>query len=330
MPFCVRSSFALSVRIGDSMAHLSDEEIRSAREIDLLSYLQSTAPQELVSLGNGNYCTREHDSLKISNGKWHWFSQGVGGKSAIDYLIKVKDFDFADAVRTVLGVSCKVVSYEAPKVQQPRCLLLPEKNVNADTAKAYLLRRGISESVIDFCLKEKLLYESKPHHNAVFVGYDKAHTPRYAAIRGTGGSYKVEAPGSDKHFSFQLSDVAAPRSVHLFEAAIDALSYATLMELYGVDWKNRSLLSLAGVYQAKRDNGIPAALERFLADHPSIHTIYLHLDNDEAGRGAAASLMSGLKEKYEVVDAPSPEGKDINDYLLIQRKTIKEKEDYER
>ena len=40
--------------------------------------------------------------------------------------------------------------------------------------------------------------------------------------------------------------------------------------------------------------------------------------------------IAGLKEKYKVVDAPSPEGKDINDYLLIQRKAIKEKEDHER
>ena len=40
--------------------------------------------------------------------------------------------------------------------------------------------------------------------------------------------------------------------------------------------------------------------------------------------------MSGLKEKYEVVDAPSPDGKYINDYLLIQRKTIKDQEDHER
>ena len=312
------------------MGHLSDEEIRSAREIDLLSFLQSTDPQELVALGNGNYCTKEHDSLKISNGKWHWFSQGIGGKSAIDYLIKVKDFAFADAVRTVLGGSCKTVPFEKAKEPTPRHLLLPERNESANAVKAYLLRRGISENVIDFCLKEKLLYESKPHHNAVFVGYDKAHTARYAAIRGTAGSYKIEAPGSDKHFSFQLSQAAAPRSVHLFEAAIDALSYATLMEQYGADWKNRSLLSLAGVYQAKRGNSVPAALERFLADHPSIHTIYLHLDNDETGRGAAAGIMSELEEKYKVVDAPPPGGKDVNDYLLIQRKTTKEKEDYER
>ena len=205
MLFCVRSSFALSVRIGDSVAHLSDEEIRSAREIDLLSYLQSTAPQELVALGNGNYCTREHDSLKISNGKWHWFSQGIGGKSAIDYLIKVKDFDFADAVRTVLGVSCKVVSFEKAKAPTPRRLLLPERNDSSEAVKAYLSRRGISENVIAFCLKEKLLYESKPHHNAVFIGYDKAHTPRYAAVDGRASEETLQIFNAFKGFSLRVS-----------------------------------------------------------------------------------------------------------------------------
>lgn len=40
------------------------------------------------------YCTREHDSLKISNGKWYWWSRGIGGVSALDYLIKVKEYSF--------------------------------------------------------------------------------------------------------------------------------------------------------------------------------------------------------------------------------------------
>ena len=35
------------------------------------------------------YCTAEHDSLKISNGKWYWWSRGFGGYSALDYFIKV-------------------------------------------------------------------------------------------------------------------------------------------------------------------------------------------------------------------------------------------------
>lgn len=310
------------------MPYVTAEEIRTAREIDLLTYLQSTAPQELVALGNGNYCTREHDSLKISNGLWHWFSRGIGGKSAIDYLIKVEEMDFLSAVKAVLGNDAHIRLSTKQKVATPKIVLLPEKNDTSEVVAKYLRERGISQSVIDYCLKNELLYESKKYHNAVFVGYDSRGVVRYAAIRGTNSSYKGEASGSDKHFSFQLGEGSG--AVHLFEAAIDALSYATLLKMHGVDWQNRSLLSLAGVFKTKREDVVPVALERYLFEHPQIHTIYLHLDNDETGRGAAAGIVSGLKGKYEVVDAPSPEGKDINDYLLIQRKAIKEKEDHER
>lgn len=310
------------------MPYVTAEEICSAREIDLLSFLQLTQPQALVPLGHGNYCTREHDSLKISNGMWHWFSRGIGGKSAVDYLIKVQNMDFVSAVKAVLGNHNPVVTHYSPKVSAPRQVLLPEKNETADIAVSYLKGRGISASVIDYCLKKKLLYESEKYHNAVFVGYDSNGAARYAAIRGTSSGYKGEASGSDKRFSFQLGEPS--HSVHLFEAAIDVLSYATLMEMQGVDWRKASLLSLAGVFKFKRESVIPVALERYLAEHPQVHTIYLHLDNDEVGREAAAGITNGLKEKYKVVDAPPPEGKDINDFLQIQKKQMKYKEDHER
>ena len=310
------------------MPYVTAEEICTAREIDLLTYLQCTSPQELVALGNGNYCTREHDSLKISNGLWHWFSRGIGGKSAVDYLIKVEEMDFVSAVKAVLGNDAHIRLSTKQKVTTPKIVLLPEKNENSEIVVKYLRGRGISENVINYCLKKELLYESQKYHNAVFVGYDSRGVVRYAAIRGTSSPYKGEASGSDKHFSFQLGEGTG--SVHLFEAAIDVLSYATLLEMHGVEWQKRSLLSLAGVFKTKREDVVPVALQRYLFEHPQIHTIYLHLDNDETGRGAAAGIISGLKEKYEVVDAPSPEGKDINDYLLIQRKTIKDKEDHER
>ena len=41
----------------------------------------------------------DHDSLKISNGKWMWWSRGFGGATALDYLIKVKGLSFTDAMR---------------------------------------------------------------------------------------------------------------------------------------------------------------------------------------------------------------------------------------
>ena len=76
------------------MPYIPPEVVARAREMDLLTYLRTYEPQELVHFGGSTYCTREHDSLKISNGKWCWFSRGIGGYSALDYLIKVKEMPF--------------------------------------------------------------------------------------------------------------------------------------------------------------------------------------------------------------------------------------------
>ena len=72
------------------MPYIPPEVVARVREMDLLIYLRTYEPQELVRFGGGTYCTREHDSLKISNGKWCWFSRGIGGYSVLNYLIKVK------------------------------------------------------------------------------------------------------------------------------------------------------------------------------------------------------------------------------------------------
>ena len=53
---------------GDNMAYATPEENAKAKEMDLLTYLRNYEPGELVKVANGTYCTREHDSLKISNG----------------------------------------------------------------------------------------------------------------------------------------------------------------------------------------------------------------------------------------------------------------------
>ena len=77
--------------------------IKQARQIDLLSYLQRYEPSNLKRVAGNVYCTRKHDSLKISNGKWYWWSRGFGGYSALDYLIKGKEYDFVEAVKILTG-----------------------------------------------------------------------------------------------------------------------------------------------------------------------------------------------------------------------------------
>ena len=92
------------------MSYVSPETVALAKQVDLLSYLQSADPGQLVRVSGDTYCTREHDSLKISNGKWHWFSQGIGGRTALDYLIKVQGMGFVDAVEAICG-QIPVTSY---------------------------------------------------------------------------------------------------------------------------------------------------------------------------------------------------------------------------
>lgn len=72
-------------------------------------------PNNLVRVGGSVYCTREHDSLKISNGKWYWWSRGIGGVSALDYLIKVKDYGFVEAVEALTGGAVEWTPPQTPK-----------------------------------------------------------------------------------------------------------------------------------------------------------------------------------------------------------------------
>ena len=86
-----------------SMPFIAPELIIQAKQMDLLTYLKNYETYELVKFSDNTYCTRTHDSLKISNGKWIWWSRGIGGRSALDYLIKVKGYSFLEAVETIIG-----------------------------------------------------------------------------------------------------------------------------------------------------------------------------------------------------------------------------------
>ena len=60
----------------------------------IYTYLKNYEPYELVHFSGNTYITRTHDSLKMSNGKWMWWSQRTGGRSVLDYLIKVRGYSF--------------------------------------------------------------------------------------------------------------------------------------------------------------------------------------------------------------------------------------------
>lgn len=155
------------------MPFIAPELIIQAKQMDLLTYLRNYEPYELVKFSGNTYCTRTHDSLKISNGKWIWWSRGIGGRSALDYLIKVKGYSFLEAVETIIGhTAIQAPVYEKPQPKEEnKPLLLPEKCASNRVITEYLFGRGIDFEIINYCISNDLIFESLPYHNVVFVGY---------------------------------------------------------------------------------------------------------------------------------------------------------------
>ena len=66
---------------------IDPDVLERVRQIDLLSYLRAYEPSNLVKVkGTTNvYCTAEHDSLKISDGKcYRWSRDFVGTPPSIN------------------------------------------------------------------------------------------------------------------------------------------------------------------------------------------------------------------------------------------------------
>ena len=302
------------------MRRIPDELLEIARRMDLFTYLSLYEPQELVHVGGREYCTREHDSLKISNGLWCWHSRDDGGATALDYLIKVKNIPFRKAVAIILAKELQ----ETPSFiventpETDRELLLPERNLTDNRVKSYLKSRGIDRELIDCCIKKGYLYESAPYHNCVFMGFDEQNKPRYASFRAINGSnIKGETKGSDKSFSFRIMHQSD--TIHAFESAIDLLSYITIVKVTTGKWPRESMVSLGGVHARKRIDHSPKvqpALQSAIQSAKDLKRIVLHLDNDIAGRQATVNIIAALHDYYEVIDEPPRCGKDMNDELI--------------
>ena len=306
---------------------MTEEQIAEAKRWDLLSYLQAYEPGELKKSGPREYRTRSHDSLVISNGKWHWCSRNMGGRTALDYLIKVRGQDFVSAVETLCGGGASPFLSQLADLPPPKPFELPEPNRYATKVMGYLQGRGIDGGIISRCLRDGSLYESFRYHNCVFVGRDTEGKARFACLRGTRDNFRMDVEGSDKRYGFSLlaADPACPR-LAVAESPIDALSLASLVKQVGGDWRDSHYISLGGT--------APRAMLQFLRDHPRITHVSLCLDNDKAGMEGMERLERAIREEPELSQRikliyhnppPAEYGKDYNEFLCTQVRTQQKK-----
>lgn len=319
------------------MPWVTEEQIAQAKQVDLLEYLLANEPNNLKKTGN-EYRLRDHDSLTVSNGKWHWHSRGFGGTTALNYLVKVRGMEFTEAVQVLAydsragpQVSVPESSVKPLPPKKPKPFALPARNVNNDRAIAYLLGRGIDKDIIKRCIEAGTLYEGRRYHNCVFVGQrNNKGNVRFACVRATSGGFRQDIEGSDKQFSFLLpAGKPSGEIVMAAEAPIDALSMAMLQKRKDDAWESRYYLSLGGVS--------PLALLYLLQSNPQINHIVLGLDNDKTGLKAVEKIKAAIYEDETlrnrtlcITISPPPVGKDYNDALLAEIREQKAQEQRSR
>ena len=308
------------------MNYVTKEQIEKAREMDLLTYLQFYEPNNLKPFGRNGYCLKDHDSLKISNGKWFWWSQNIGGRSALDYLVSVRNVPFTEAVTMLCGNTINMPYQTRKPIEKPKISFVPpERYVNNNKVIEYLQKRGIDKEIIEYCIYNKTLYEEKKYHNAVFAGYDDSRKMKYAFLRSTylNSTFMGEVGGSDKRYSFSIVPKDSKKEgIAIFESAIDAMSYATMLKMGNKDWKQCRYLSLGGVYKEKNNNcyKLPLALEEYLKKNPDTKLVLMCLDNDNIGKNAMEEIAVTLHNTaIRCIFNPPNNQKDYNAVIMAKK-----------
>lgn len=289
--------------------HYTASEIEAANDTDLPALLSSLG-YHVKRVGRFD-TTLEMDSLRIKDRRtWYRYSESIGG-DAVAFLRRFHGMSFPEAVRYLLifngySVDAPILPRQRnrPPPQRGRpVFVLPPPHSDNERVCAYLRGRGIAPSIIGGFIKMGLLYEDKDH-NCVFVGRNSAGNPVFATRRGTWGSFKYDATGSDKRIAFRFSCTPAPHDVRVFEAPIDLMSWFTL---YGPT----NAIALCGLHDAP--------LETYLNENTHIRCIVLCLDADGPGRKAAERLGAKYRALgYDTGEQAPPSGKDWNEYLQMK------------
>ena len=289
----------------------TDEQKQLANSVNLPTFLRMRG-ETLIPVGREfkliyhDECGK-HDSITISGSQWYDHKNQIGG-GPIKFMREHYGMNFQEAMQALLGHTALPLSHEIQPVmeKEKKEFKLSEANDNMHRVYAYLIKqRLIAPEVITHFAKQKLLYEDKKHHNAVFVGVDGNGVPRQAHKRSTttfGNSFRQTIEGSDTKYSF--AHFGKSNMLFVFEAPIDMLSYITLNQN---DWQYDSYIAMNGVYES----AVLTALE----EHPNIDWVVICTDNDEGGIDAAHRLWDILIERdYDLTIYP-PNNKDWNEDL---------------
>ena len=292
--------------------YFTPEEKARAQNTDLVSLLRTQGEHPIRS--GREYRTPNDPSVTVRGNKWFDHSARVGGY-AVSFVQRYYRLSYQEAVLLLLGrKDGKRYEQAQPAPAEPKPFALPDPYDNMRRVYAYLMRqRHIDREVITCFVRDKLLYEDV-HHNCVFVGLDGSGEAKHAHIRSTnsqGKTFRINIEGSESIHSFHKN--GTDKSLYVFEAPIDLLSHITL---YPYGWLEHSYVACCGT-------SIQPVLER-LRQNPKLDTVYLCLDNDDAGNEACDRMRDALEDMGLDVERLTPRRKDWNDDLCAKFEKHKE------
>ena len=321
------------------MSKYTEEQIERAKNVNVQDFLQKTEHYFFDIGRNARYIkcqspqkTGQPSSLSIDLELNRIYYNSVTGNrplSALDWCMMVRNMDFQSAMKMVIneepnGDRTEISEFAQykPKVyekEEKKELILPEKADNSKNVYMYLTKtRGIATHIVNSCIQQNLIYQDN-RKNAVFVGVDDDNQPKYATRRGTLSfegiePFKRDCKGSDKNFAFKLVGKNTD-TIYVTEAAIDALSLATLEDKFNGKgaYENKTYISTGSA-------GIDSAIDQFCKTH-DVKTINICFDNDNAGKNGAEKIMWKYRMMgYTVNDMRASLAHDYNDELTEYNK----------
>lgn len=287
----------------------TEEQKQRANSVDLVDYLRRRG--EKLTRSGHDWRWERHDSVTVQGSSWYRHSTKEGGH-AIDFVQEFYDLSFPEAMMELLGGINGVEFRQEDKTERPerKPFELPEANSDMHRVFAYLLKqRFLDRDVLISFAKQKMIYEDKKYHNAVFVGCDEKGIARHAHKKGTcseGKSYRVNVEGSDPRYSFHY--IGTDDTLYVFEAPIDMLSYITL---HKDNWQAHSYVALNGVGEQ--------AMLHILDTNSQIKKVMLCFDHDPAGIELSDKLKDLLGEReYEQIFRLESVYKDWNEDIKAQ------------
>ena len=310
------------------------DEYETAIHTDIIAYLKFVG-HKLTDEGKNYVRSKEHSSLIIrkNDGAWSWNKRNENGRNPVSLVSRLLQTDqaydsktaYITAVKNLAAFSGyaqennenysitskrKPITAERQTEMADRVLQMPEKSSDYKRSIAYLCQtRRIDYDIVKKLSAEKKILQEAKTNNVGFVAYDATGQARHVFLRGTMSekNFKKDAPGSDKSYAFCFGGREESKRVYVFEAAIDALSHATLAKRCSKE---------TGDYRITLNGISSEGLDRFLSEHKNVKEIVLCTDNDVAGEKCAARIIEDKKDSYRLLRQRVPEGKDWNEYLV--------------